>query len=129
MYYVYELSFDGIIFYIGSTNQPLIRYQQHVSCTDGATHKVIYWIIINNKWPTFKILQHYDNKRDAVNYEYQLLSEYNKLKYKLANIDGNNGNVLDMPIVSFSPKPRFKRNYANPVKEYINNYKLTNNIT
>lgn len=123
MYYVYQLSFEGIIFYIGSTNRPLLRYKEHTNCTDAQTTPVIHWIIVNNKLPDFKIIYHCGDRMTAVKYEYALIQQFIDNKYKLSNNDRNtDANRLDLPVIGYSPRPKLKRNYAKHIQDYINEY-------
>lgn len=122
MWYVYELSVEGIIFYIGVTHNPFTRYMQHARSNDVSTHKVTHWILIHNKQLDFKILFHADNVDEALNYEKTTILSYFNSKHKLCNVDYNIGNTLDLPIIGFSPKKRLNKQYVNNIKSYIDQY-------
>ena len=128
MNYNYELSFAGIVFYIGSTSAPLFRYKSHCSGT-CITDRLIHWMVVNNKLPDFKLLYHNENWGNVIKNEYRIITEYVVKGHKLCNIDGNlHENILDLPAIGYSPKPRLKHNYAKHIQDYINEYNKINNI-
>ena len=122
MYYIYELSCEGIVFYIGKTIRPLKRYKEHASAIDLSTNRITYWILLHNKKLDFRILFCTGNYTDAFFCESKTIMKYRDIKHKLCNIDYNTGNTLDLPIVGCYNKPAINKQYIKEVKQYIDNF-------
>lgn len=129
MYYVYSLSFDGIVFYIGCSKHPFKRFKEHATGNDLATFKVIYNKAKAGVMPVINILHHCDNKNEAFKRERFLIRFHCSINHKLSNTDYNRmDNLLDEHsdrFIAGERKKRIKFDYSS-VKIYIDAY--INNI-
>lgn len=90
--YLYTLSYNGYVFYIGISYYPSARYRQH--CTKGQNHdwdvyNYIYWILESNCLPDIHIIDHYTSAKEAEKYERLLIRNYVVMHHKLCNNDHN----------------------------------------
>lgn len=88
-WYVYSLSYQGIVFYIGSTKQPYKRYKEHYSLTHSNTTGIIYLIREKKEYIDFEILFISEDKDQAIRAEYTIIREFAAKKHALCNKDGN----------------------------------------
>lgn len=94
-WYVYSLSYHGIVFYIGATKQPYTRYKEHYSLTHSNTSGIIYLIREKNEYIDLDILFISDDKDQVIRAEYTIIREFAAQKHALCNKDGNTyDNVL-----------------------------------
>lgn len=123
IYYVYSLSYEGYIFYIGISSQPVIRYSQHVCCTDYCTAGYISVIRMECILPEFNII-YIGDKTEAVLYELCLINYCIALNHLLCNCDLNPiNNRLCIPF-NFVNRPQYPRKqYSKKIRTYCNEKK------
>jgi predicted GIY-YIG superfamily endonuclease len=86
IYYLYTLSHNNKVFYIGITKQLELRYQQHCTGSPGTpTCEYIYWIIQDGERPDMNIINHYGTKGAALLAEYTLLRYFISISHKVCN--------------------------------------------
>lgn len=127
--YLYALSHNGYVFYIGISRHPHARYMQH--CTQGQNYtwdvyNYIYWILEAGELPDIHIIDHYENKYDAEEAENLLIRHYSALKHKLCNGDKNP--PCNRLITCIPDNPKSRRNkigYADFVRDRINEHHKT----
>jgi hypothetical protein len=129
MWYVYELSFKGYVFYVGCTNSPLRRYKQHYS-HGSACINVTTLLMHTNQLADFNIIYHNRREIFAAVFERQRIMHYIEQRHKLCNnMFNHEGNRLQIIAHKFEyPYPRLRNNFAHEVEQYINNYNQINNI-
>ncbi len=127
MYYVYSLSYDGIVFYIGCTKHPFKRFKEHATGNDHCTSAVVYPNVLKGLMPSISILHHCNNRPEAFERERFLIKLYSKLNRRLTNKDYNtlNNTILGEIRSHSSNSERYKFDYT-AVEFYINTY--INNI-
>ncbi len=128
MYYVYELSYNGKVFYVGCSKHPYQRYKEH--CTNVGiqyTYSFIHAILEAGDMPTIEIIFHSVNKSDAISKEHETIYNYIEIGNKLCNRDKNAPhNTIYMDYV-YKVKKFYSSKISN-VLEYFNNYCSINNI-
>lgn len=83
MYYVYCIKIDGVIRYIGFTDNLKRRFTQHKLGFKRADKKLIYKRVSEMVEPTieFEMIREFENKGDAKRWEaYLILKDYFKNK-------------------------------------------------
>jgi hypothetical protein len=120
LYFVYELSYKGIVFYVGQTIAPFQRYSAH--CTgDIATWCIINLIREKGDIFEFKIVYICDTERQSLFRERSLIELYVKLKIALCNCEYNpKENQITYYYRYDWRVPRKKLNH-DKIKEYITN--------
>lgn len=85
MYYVYSLSFNGLIYYIGVTKQPDKRYINHYCDTCSAVYKVNRYVLnTQSLLCDMNLIHAYKSKRTAFMMEEYYIKAYRKM-YFLVN--------------------------------------------
>lgn len=122
MYFVYTLSFNNTVFYVGCTKNPYNRYKAHVYCSDPATCNIVYHSTLAGLTLDFKIVHHSNDQYNALHRERFLIRLYSQLNNKLVNMDYNHkDNLLDKELMP--KKLRLKRKHSsinNYIKTYLN---------
>lgn len=86
MRYIYTLSLDGLVFYIGQTSDPLARYNQHYhDCLSRAYYIARYCLCHHNKAIEMDILC-VVSSREVLIKEREYIESFSK-KYHLINND------------------------------------------
>lgn len=98
MWYVYTLSIDGIILYVGMSKNPAQRYRDHY--TDGLSK--CFWIMrylaLNKRILNMNIIHGYLTKATVLHMERQYINAYSKLLYLL------NNETYQKPVISQIPR-------------------------
>lgn len=124
--YVYTLSFEGNIFYIGSTKHPSQRLQEHLYCQDLCTGRLMHWIRYMGKTPDVKLVFSSTDCNEVAAYEYKLIYHYRDIRHPLCNVDGNRPqNVIQMPSIKDMPRHKFSYQWRKELTKYIKEYQLT----
>jgi predicted GIY-YIG superfamily endonuclease len=113
--FIYELSYNGVIFYVGSTDRPCARYVDHRNGTN-ATSPIINAILAEGKTFDFKIVNIFEDVEQTYRREMNLIGLYAKLKIGLFNIDGN---PKENQITFFHPRTRKPRTTHIKIKKYV----------
>jgi hypothetical protein len=127
MWYLYELSYKGIVFYVGISKKPIDRYKQHCALQHDTTKGVIALIRdTTGDLPSYNIIHGSIDKVLIMGMESDLIFSYAKIKHGLCNIEHNTkDNVLccTHKIVS-KPKGRFKYNQSviNNIQQQLSSY-------
>lgn len=125
MYYVYTLSFEGSIFYIGSTQYPNQRLQEHLCCQDLCTGKMMHFIRYMGKTPDIKLVFHSGNYTEVLEHEYRLITHYRDIRHPLCNNDGNRQqNIIQMPCTKNLPRPKLNKEWRRELSIYLKQYQL-----
>ena len=98
MNYIYTLSFDGKVFYVGVTYNPVTRYMCHISSYKKLGH-YIYPFIKKRNYPELNILHHTTDLQKS--YDLEKIEIWNCIKngVKLINSQYNTPqNILDVKI-------------------------------
>ena len=88
-YFIYSLSHNDTVFYIGYTKDLKKRYLGHINCCDMQTRGFILSLRSKNELPDINIIYSIDNKTIAKKLERETISEFAKHN-KLCNATGNN---------------------------------------
>jgi hypothetical protein len=119
MYFVYELSYQGIVFYVGSTNHPVQRAGTHLTGLDTATWRIISLIREKKELPDFKIAGIYERADLCARCEYQLIQYYANNGVALCNIEGNKaGNIINIHY-KWEWRPKWRRKPTKELNTYI----------
>lgn len=125
--YIYSLSHEGSVFYIGKTAFPLVRYKQHCSCTQNTSDQ-IKKIIETGQFPLFRIICHAKGIEAQVK-EREIIRLFCEAGQSLINIDWNyhviKNNPVELPSIV---RHRKTKNWAKQVAEYIELYNEKNKI-
>lgn len=84
-HYVYTLSYDGVVVYVGYTASPKNRMSQHIYYQ---TNKYLKHAIDAYGVPDMQVVKKFSNMDDALGFETQLICEYGE-KTTLANVMKN----------------------------------------
>ena len=123
MHYVYTLSFNNTVFYVGCTKNAMARYLGHLQCDTEQTKYFIHKMLLKHKKPpVLKIVFHSKKREKALNYEKTLIKYYAGISHKLANIHGNNKSN----IIPFEKIDNFKKEFY---FEFRYDHKTSKNIT
>jgi len=66
MDYVYTISYRGVVFYVGSSGQPLNRFYYHVSGNNLYTRFRVYEILKKGNFPKLTIVYHSPDKKEVL---------------------------------------------------------------
>lgn len=123
-YYVYLLSYKSIVFYVGITTQPNIRYNQHYCCNDPNTAGIIFLLRELNERPEIDFILITTDARTGYQTELETIISYRVNGHYLCNnLDNSNDNRLIYYYHSSFMKllPKRLRNFS--VKHYISSKK------
>lgn len=128
--YLYALAHKGYVFYIGITDWPTYRYQQH--CTKGLevytnVYDYVYWILEQDELPDMLIIDHFTSYGSAEMAEAALIRFHVQLGHKLCN---HLHNPQFNKIITCRPdkpktnraKPGYARFVDQKVKDHFKNY-------
>lgn len=86
MFYVYSLSFDGFVFYIGCTGRPESRYRDHYQDPQSACYRLTrYQLATFGNVCRMAILSAFESKQDALIEERRMIDKYSCF-YPLLNL-------------------------------------------
>lgn len=88
-WYLYTLSDNDGVFYVGITESIWNRYAQHCTINGGICSPHIYWIRLNGELPKLTIINSFQDKFTALNSEDSLIYYFSSINHKLFNIDKN----------------------------------------
>lgn len=123
-WYLYTLSNKDVIFYVGITQKPVVRFIQH-SCSSlgGSNFEYIYWAIEQGDWASIRIniITHYGKKDDAKIGEAALIRYLVSINNKLTNLDHNpprNRLITCRPQARFSNRKKILPHIKGVVDDY-----------
>lgn len=106
IWYIYTLSHNGSVFYVGISKNVGKRFRGHLSCQDMCTGDKIYWIRHAGELPTLEILNAVRTQREAEGIETSIIRHLCIMHNKLCNVDINpNYNRL----ITCNPNPNKER--------------------
>lgn len=85
--YVYGLTNNDVVFYVGISGWPLFRYSQHF--TDGLCRNYIYWMRKESNYPGIVIFGIFDKYPQAEAVEHSLICHFARIGNKLCNNNQN----------------------------------------
>lgn len=86
--FVYELSYEGIIFYVGTTDNPYRRYLEH-RVGDMTSGSIVRFLRSKDKTFDFKLVYVSNSAIEIDNMETRLINLYASMKIELCNVDKN----------------------------------------
>jgi len=134
MYYIYSLSFNGIPFYVGMTNNPVMRYRGHYYWTDCKTYNYIRFNLrAYNKYADMKVICKCETKDEALFIESRTINFLWRAGFLLLNKDHNNADIRQYPPIYTHYKKLPYRWFTSKIKNNIitqsNNAIFINNYT
>ncbi len=128
MYYIYTLSYDNNVFYVGCTKHPLSRFINHMGGNTPATRYIIYKHTVSGILLDFDIVQHSRSKKKALIFERELILNLANAGVKLVNrVKNPDHNLLTVrKPINFNRKAsfiyRFDGGAMKNICSYINKY-------
>lgn len=123
VFYVYSLSDNGRVFYIGISRQPAMRYSEHACCADTCTAGYVSVMRMNGILPDFNII-YIGDKCISHMIERCLIEWHVSLNNKLCNYEHNTlSNRINIPF-NWNDRPKYKRlEYNKRIRNYCNEKK------
>jgi predicted GIY-YIG superfamily endonuclease len=88
-WYLYALTNNDVVFYIGISRFPQERFKQHCGSGDICTSNYVYWMKYNNIMPSILLVDTFNNQRIAELAERSLIRYHALIKHKLCNEEFN----------------------------------------
>ncbi len=104
MDYVYTISYRGVVFYVGSSGQPLNRFYYHVSGNNLYTRFRVYEILKKGNFPKLTIVYHSPDKKEVLKKERELIKQMYESGANIVNVRGNKNFVKISKIKSIDTR-------------------------
>lgn len=106
LWYIYTLSDNGKVFYVGISKNINQRYRNHLSTQDLCTGNIIYWMRRDDKLPGLEILSATNGQKSAAIAETAIIRQLCIMGNKLCNVDIN---PIYNRIITCNPYPNRER--------------------
>jgi len=123
VWYLYTLSKDGTVFYVGITRNVKNRYRGHLSCQDMCTGNTIYWMRQEGSLPGLEIIHCVRTQKEAEIAESAVIRQLCLMGNKLCNVDINPAYNRLIDCYPHIPRIRIKRINKNVIPEIISEAK------
>src|ERR1039457_2305380 len=110
-WYLYALTNNDVVFYIGISRFPQERFKQHCGSGDICTSNYVYWMKYNNIMPSILLVDTFNNQRIAELAERSLIRYHALITHKLCNEAKNKMDKLEY-------SKFYKEFYAPQYREY-----------
>lgn len=86
MYYIYSLSFNEIPFYVGMTNNPVMRFRGHYYWEGCLTYNYLrYNLIAQNRTPKMQLVCYCETRNQALELEAKCITLLSQAGFNLLN--------------------------------------------
>ena len=128
MWYLYTLSNNGYVFYVGISTNLLSRYKYHCTSRFETTHKYICTIKQDGRLPELTILNTFPSQMCAESAEIALINHFSSISHKLCNDDRNPAQNRLICSIAATQIKRQPRKYAESIiAEALNTFNKTQN--